>query len=303
MMSMMMTPSDTRAYKAIVVLNNSGITLLQRQRYQDALVTFRETIDIMKCIRDGTTQNDRIDTKQALYLNRTSKRISQSTQVMMDPTNTVNQDTSSSTEMNTSNLSLTVLTQHDQSNTSEILSPYHGVTLDCCIVHLLDFVDIASVNLNQDTAIILHNFSVAIRVQLPTELSNGTISHLPTQQMSMFTKYIDFAFKMTNAADTILNEQIEQLEMIMYLSTTDVAAVMTSSTSEQLYQEQYIEALQLSIIVVQDLHTLSSMIHPASNALTHYYHGRLSQTRSSLKDKQDSYQPPFFRRIPAAKAA
>jgi hypothetical protein len=280
------TPINIYTYKAVIVLNNIGITLLERQRYNDAQITLKEAIDLMSCLRDKTRLYMSQE-KQSQFLNHASKRIAQSTKapvVVSDgDDDSMNMDDASET----SNVSLTVLSQHDTAhNTKEIVSAFH--TSCSSIVHRLEFIDEASINLVTDTAILLHNFSIAIRVQLPTVMSQ----HKNSKKLALHTKLIDFAYKIAQVADNVVNEHIGEMDTNICLCHHED-------------HMQYVETLQISMLIVQDLMVLSSMMFPdqTRRMMSQKYYCKLGHIRSMLLDMQDPSFDTLVMGYPAAQAA
>lgn len=271
--------TNISTYKTVVVLNNIGITLLQRQRYNDAQVTLKDAIDLMSCLREEKTRPQITQEKQSLFLHRASKRIAQSTSsCAMDCDDDATMD-----------VSLTVLSQHDVAqNTKEIVSGFH--TSLSRIVHRLEYIDESCVNLATDTAILLHNFSVAILVQLPTVTSSH--SHRNSKKLAMHSKLLDFAYKITLVADKMINENIEHI-------------CMNICSSDHELHQQYIEALQISMLIVQALMVIVSMMHPDENRkmLLHNYYGKLGHIRAMLLDMHDPSIDSILEGHPAAPVA
>ena len=285
-------PINICTYKAIVVLNNIGITLLQRQRYNDAQVTLKEAIDLMSCLRDKTRLSMSRE-KQSQFLHLASKRIAQSTKAIVLVADGEDNDSSMHTEEDESettmlpNVALTVLSQHDTArNTKEIVSAFHSSCSS--IVHRMEYMDEANINLVTDTAILLHNFSIAIRAQLPTVMSH----HKSSKKLELHTKLIDFAYKIAQVADNVVNEHIEAMDTNICLCHHED-------------HQQYIETLQISMLIVQDLMVLSSMMFPDQNRriMSQKYYGKLGHIRSMLLDMQDPSFDTMVLGYPAAQAA
>lgn len=279
-------PINISTYKAVVVLNNIGVTLLQRHRYNDAQVTLKEAIDLMSCLRDKTRLH-LAHVKQSQFLHHASKRIAKSTKaIILEYTYDMDIDTDPGTPM--PNATMTVLSQHDTTgnNTKEILSAFH--TSCSRIVHRLEYIDESSINVITDTAILLHNFSIAIRVQLPTALSNIKNS----RKMALYSKLIDFAYKIALVADNVINEHIEQMDMNICLRSHE-------------HHQQYIETLQVSMLIVQDLMVLSSMMYSDQKrrTMSQKYYCKLCHIRSMLLDMQDPSFDTLVQGYPAAQAA
>ena len=270
--------NNISTYKAVVVLNNIGITLLQRQLYNEAQVTLKEAIDLMSCLREEKTRPNITQEKQSLFLHRASKRIAQSTSsCAMDWDG----------DVPVVDVSLTVLSQHEVArNTKEIVSGFH--TSLSRIVHRLEYIDESCINLTTDTTILLNNFSVAILVQLPTV----TPSQKNSKKLAMHSKLLDFAFKITLVADKMINENIEQICMNV------------CSCDNELHQ-QYIEALQISMLIVQSLMVIVSMMHPDEDRkmLLHNYYGKLGHIRAMLLDMHDPSIELILEGHPAAATA
>ena len=283
------TTNNICTYKAVIVLNNIGITLLERQCYNDAQVTLKEAIDLMSCLRDETRLHMSLE-KQSQFLNQAAKRIAQSTKALVDDVdNDVNMSMDNDAiETATSNASLTVLLQHDTvQNTKEIVSACHPSCSS--IVHRLEYIDETSINIATDTAILLHNFSMAIRVQLvPTDLSRYESS----DKLALRTKLIDFAYQIARLADNVVNEHIEEMEM-------------NCCCCYHQDHQQYIEALQISMLIAQNLMVLSSMMNPDQNRkiISHKYYHKLGHIRSMLLDTQDPSFDTLLLGFPAAQAA
>ena len=276
------------SYKAVVVLNNIGITLLERQRYNDAQITLKEAIDLMSCLRDKTRQH-LTQEKQSQFLSNASKRIAQSTKalVVVDGDDDDSMNIDDTFETITPNVPLTVLSQHDTAhNTNEIVSAFH--TSLSSIVHRLEYIDESNINLVTDTAILLHNFSIAIRVQLPSMLSH----HKNSKKLALHTKLIDFAYKIAQVADNVINEHIEEMD-------TNICLCYHED------HQNYIETLQISMLIVQDLMVLSSMMFPDQNRrmMSQKYYSKLGHIRSMLLDMQDPSFDTLILGYPAAQAA
>ena len=289
-----MTTINIGVYKAVVVLNNIGITLLERQCYNEAQVTLKEAIDLMSCLRDETRLHMSQE-KQSQFLNQAAKRIAHSTKARIavndDDDEEKEKEEDSSMSMDDASggttMSLIVLSQHDNThNTKEIVSTCH--LSRSSIVHRLEYMDESSINLVTDTAILLHNFSMAIRVRLSTELSY----HSNSKKLALHSKLIDFAFKIARLADDVVNEQIEEMETIMYSCPYDD-------------HQQYIETLQISMLIVQDLMVLSSMMFPGRNRkiMSQKYYSKLDFIRSMLLNVQDPSFDTLLLGYPAAPAA
>ena len=287
-----MTTINIGVYKAVVVLNNIGITLLERQCYNEAQVTLKEAIDLMSCLRDETRLHMSQE-KQSQFLNQAAKRIAKSTRALVDDADDDDNDINMSMDIDaiettTSNVFLTVLSQHDTAhNTKEIVSACHPSCSS--IVHRLEYIDETSINIATDTAILLHNFSMAIRVQLvPTDLSRYESS----DKLALRTKLIDFAYQIARLADNVVNEHIEEMEM-------------NCCCCYHQDHQQYIEALQISMLIAQNLMVLSSMMIPDQNRkiLSQKYYHKLGHVRSMLLDTQDPSFDTLLLGFPAAQAA
>ena len=72
--------NDLGTHKAIIVLNNTGVCLLQRQYYHKALITFKDALDLMKWAQDADQRQIGAE-KALIFLDQASARISKSTKI------------------------------------------------------------------------------------------------------------------------------------------------------------------------------------------------------------------------------
>ena len=250
---MISTPTNLRTYKAVLVLNNSGVTLLQRHRYHDALTTFKDASDLMSCIRDGD-RKQMSDEKATIFLEKASARMSKSTRIGVGDQKKI-----------ASNCIITVIYQGECSYSDAIMTTFpelfHG------FAYMLAY-DEDCVDDTTDTAMLLHNFSVAIRLKVH---HTGLRHHNSSGNIKM----MDFAYKVERAADKILNECIAT-------SAHDCGFYSPLRNCE--------ETIQLAIVVVKDLRLLSQEIQQkedARNADPKYFE-QLSQLQTLLFDLRDS---------------
>jgi hypothetical protein len=246
------TPTNVSNYKAALVLNNTGVTLLQRQRYNDALTTFKDATDLMSCVRDIDRQ-PMGDEKATSFLEQASVRMSKSTRIGGgDPSK------------NASNCCITVINQGECSHTKDILSTFpelfHG------FAYVLEY-DEECIDVIADTAMLLHNFSVSIRMKVHYA---GTRN----QNIADNCKMMDFAYKVESAADKILNEYI---------------ATSAHDCDNDFPVRNCEESYQLAIVIVKDLILLSKAIQLEENEQTvQKYTEQLNQLRRLLLASQDS---------------
>ena len=179
---MISTPTNLSTYKAAIVLNNTGVALLQRQCYHDALTTFKDATDVMSCVRDGDRRHMGNE-KATIFLEQASARMSKSTRIGGG-----RQGKSSS------NCSITVIYQGEGNHTKEILSTFPDLFHGFAYVLVYDEECIDAVT---ETTMLLHNFSVSIRMSVQQN-SNGTDN----------CKMMEFAYKLEHSAEKILNEYI-----------------------------------------------------------------------------------------------
>jgi hypothetical protein len=243
--------------KAIVVLNNTAVTLLQRQRYGDAEATFKDAVDLISCIRDGQRRPMVVE-KLPIFLNRATRRIARSTNLL-----------GASVSVKASKFALTVL-EKDANNTNEILSAIP----DSCRGYVYKFeLDEDSIDTVVDTAILLLNFSVAIRIRAQAHRRNSLL-HTTTEKMNL-------ACKMLTAAHTILNKHVSasySSEKITHLHVLE--------------QQRYVDTLQVSMIVALDLILFSPTKEHRTNQNTQgnidcFF--ELMELRSKLSDAKDSF--------------
>ena len=244
--------NDLGTYKAIVVLNNTGVCLLQRQYYHEALITFKDALDLTKCAQDADQRQIGAE-KAVIFLDQASARISKSTKIGgVDQKKKI-----------ASTCSITVMHQGDCS-TGEILSTFpeffHGFAF--ILVY-----DEEGINVSTDSAIILHNFSVSIRMKEQDKEANNI-------NVSNRYKMIDFAYKIESAAVTILYEYI--------------ATPSSNGGVDLKVENNRVEALQLTIVVLNDLILLSRALQLEEHErIARTYVEQLNQLRSSLLDLQD----------------
>lgn len=249
---MISTPTNVSTYKAVLVLNNTGVTLLQRQRYTDALTTFKDATDLMSCVRDIDRRPMGVE-KATSFLEQASVRMSKSTRIG-----------GGDQSKNASNCCITVLYQGECSHTKEILSTFpelfHG------FAYVLEY-DEECIDVIADTAMLLHNFSVSIRMK---------VHQAKTQNHNIVDscKMMDFAYKVESAADKILGE---------YISASAHDCDIDSPV------RNFEEAYQLAIVVLKDLMLLSKAIQQEEYEHTaRKYTEQINQLRRLLLASQDS---------------
>jgi hypothetical protein len=258
--------------KAIVVLNNTGVTLLQRQRFGDAEVTFKDAVDLMSCVSDNR-RRPMMTEKLPIFLNRAASRIARSTivsEVEVSP--------------QASDFFLRVL-EKEENNVNELLSAIPGWCRG--YVYKLE-LDEESLNAVVDTGKMLHNFSVAIRMRVQQQGGNSSLPN-SIERMKL-------AHRMGQCAHSILFEHV---------STSDANQ---EDTKLSIYEQQcYADMLQVSVIVVLDLILFSSAEHPTSETtqMTQNYFKQLIELRSKLDDVQEtvSYHPLLEAKRMAARMA
>lgn len=241
-------------YRGVVALNNIGVTLLQRRCNYDAIRTFGDALDLMSCIRDAD-RHSFIDEKRSAFLKTASKRMARSTK---------EEGSDAMSHAVGSTFQLSVLCQHEN-NTSEVLIATSDLYTG--LVYRLE-LDETKLDIVTDTAIILHNFSVAIRAKAPRRSKKSR------------QKAIERASLVSHVADDILSRQLE---------------------SSEYDHEQQEEILKVTMTVLQDLIVLHSIQKEFSMA-TKYY-SKLASVRSRLLRSQDFKLSKLQKIYVGAKAA
>jgi hypothetical protein len=226
-------------YRGVVALNNIGVTLLQRSCNYDAIRTFGDALDLMSCVRDAE-RHSLVDEKRCAFLKAASKRVARSTKE--EGSDLMSCHASGST------FQLSVLCQHEN-NTFDVLSAVSN--LYSGLVYRLE-LDESKLDIVTDTAIVLHNFSVAIRAKAPR-----------TRRKSR-RRAFERAILVSHIADEILSRQLESIEF---------------------NHEQQEEILKITMSVFQDLIVLHS-IQKEVNLATKYY-SKLASVRSRLLRSRD----------------
>jgi hypothetical protein len=235
-----MTDVVDNNYRAVVALNNIGVTLLQRRCDSDAIRTFKDALDLMSCIRDDI-RRPMIEEKRCIFVEKAYKRIARSTKVKGGD--------STVTTARCPEFVLSVLSQHEN-NASAILSAIPNI--HCGFAHRLE-LDESNLDHVTDTAMILHNFSVAIRMK-----SKST-------EKKCCRRMVERSYMVAQVAGNILFHQFEALERCQIEKN-----------------ENY---LQVTLTVVQDLVLLCSIQKEIVEARKYY--GKLGLISSMLTEIQD----------------
>ena len=212
---MISTTMNLSTYKAVVVLNNTGVTLLQRQRFHDAMTTLKDATDLMSCVRDDDRRLMGAE-KAAIFLDQASARIAKSTRIG-----------GGDQKKAESKCSISVI--HQGECTKEVLSTFpelfHG------FAYILVYAD-DCINVFTDTAMLLHNFSVSIRMN---------VQHVGIRNHNIAgnNKMMNFAYRVESAAGKILNDY-------MATSANDCFIELQGNRNSE-------ETCQLAIVVVKDL--------------------------------------------------
>jgi hypothetical protein len=241
-------------YRGVVALNNIGVTLLQRRCNYDAIRTFGDALDLMSCVRDAE-RHSFVNEKRSSFLKTASKRMSRSTK---------EEGCDASSHASASTFQLTVLCQHEN-NTFDVLSATSDLYSGLVFRLELDESKLDSVT---DTAVILHNFSVAIRAKAPWARKKAR------------RKAMERATLVSHVADDIISRQLE---------------------SSEYNHEQQEEILKVAMAVLQDLIVLHSY-QKEYNVATKYY-SKLASVRSRLLRSQDFKLSKLQKIYVGAKAA
>jgi hypothetical protein len=249
---MISTPTSVGMYKAVLVLNNTGITLLQRHLYLEALSTFKDATDLMSCVRDDDRRQMGAE-KAKIFLEQASVRMSKSTKIGGDDQPNI-----------IKNCSVDVIYQGEYNHSKEILSTFpelfHG------FVYLLTF-DEECVDVLTDTAMLLHNFSVSIRLNVH---QTRTLNY----KTAMNNKMMEFAYRVECGTHNILNEYI---------------ATSAHEYGLDFPARKHEETIQLAVVVVKDLMLLSKATQHHDNEVTaRKYSEQLNQLRLLLLLVEDS---------------
>ena len=240
-------------YRAVVALNNMAVTLLERRCFRDALASFKNALDLMGSLRPESSNQRRPSAeKQNVFLQKASKSVARSTRTV-------------EASAARSGFSLTTISHDDSAEVvtvalHEIPSDFSG------FVFMIEF-DESNVNLSIDSSIILHNFSVACRMQ-SWEFKNTKKKRQLVERAYMFAQ----------VANSILMQESDILE-------------------DELQMKR---ALVVSMLILQELIQLSSQQGDMDTSRKYYC--ELGHVRSFVSDTEDG-NLPLVSQLTAASAA
>lgn len=244
-------------YRAVVALNNTAVTLLERRCFRDSMASFKDALDLMGSLRPDSSNQRRpsADEQSVQFLQNASRRVARrSTRIV---------ESSSATP---SGFYLTAIS-HDNS-AEAVTAALHEIPSDCTgFVFVIEF-DESDVNLSIYSSIILHNFSVACRMQ-SREIKNTRKKRQLVERAFMFAQV---------ANGILMQESSDILEDDLQLKRT----------------------LVVSMLILQELIQLSSQRGDMDTSRKYYC--ELGHLRSFVTDAEDG-NLPLGTQLTAASAA
>ena len=203
------SPSD---YRAVVALNNMGVTLLERRCHRDAMATFKDALDLMADIRPVSQKLKRLSAIERNELLQKATRCTVRSAPVSESTSPTSFD-------------LTVLSQD---NSPEAVSvALHTVPSGSSGFALLIEFDECTINLSIDTAILLHNCSVACRMQ-----------SLATKKKTKASQLLERAYKLTQVSNNILSQESDILVDELELERASIVSLLVLQDLMQLSSQR-----------------------------------------------------------------
>lgn len=254
-------------YRAVVALNNKGVTLLERRCHRDAMETFKDALDLMRAISPesqkrremSVTERNECLKKASMYAARSTPRTSGA-----DDSEAAVTAVSSTAGSPPVSFYLTVLA-HDHHSTEALSAALHEIPSGASGSVLLIEFDEDDINLNIDLSVLLHNYSMSCRMKSLTTKNTEKSHHL-----------IERAYKFAHVANKVLSQENNFLEDDYQLERT----------------------LVLSMLVLQHLVLLSSQ--RGENDEARKYYGELGQLRASFLEAEDGLPTASPRKIASA---
>lgn len=202
-------------YRAVVALNNIGVTLLEQRCHRLAMMTFKDALDLMGALRLPTSQRT---SERAFFLQNAFQHMSFS---LAQSITEITATTSASCEL----FDLKALTLDNSADA--ITAALHGFPSgNSGFAFRIEF-DEHNTNLNVESATLLHNYSVTCRMKA-----------LVTKKSSRVSKLFERACMFSEAANVILSRETAVLEEDFQLERAVVASMLVLQDLIQLSSQQ-----------------------------------------------------------------